>query len=56
MYIPKADPLSHIFTVFPPHQDARRVLELIASQTPGFIKDKAASDTVRFERHPELMV
>lgn len=42
--------------VLPVPEDARRVFEYIASQTPGFTKDKAAWDTVKFGGNPKPMV
>lgn len=43
-------------TVLPVQDDARRVFELLASQTPRFTKDKAAWDTVSFSGKPTHMI
>ncbi|KAJ5788367.1 CoA-transferase family III [Penicillium paradoxum] len=37
-------------------EDARRIFELLASRTPGFTKDPALWNTVKFEGRPEPMV
>lgn len=42
--------------VLPVPEDAKRVFEYLASQTPGFTKNKAAWDTVQFEGKPEPMI
>jgi hypothetical protein len=40
----------------PVPEDSRRVFELLASKTPGFTKDTALWDTVKFEGRPDPMV
>ncbi|KAL4805063.1 CoA-transferase family III [Aspergillus unguis] len=42
--------------VLPVPEDAKRVFEFLASQTPGFTQDKAAWETVRFEGKPQPMI
>lgn len=42
--------------VLPVPEDAKRVFEYIASQTPGFTKNKDAWNTVHFEGKPDPMV
>ncbi|KAJ5895260.1 hypothetical protein N7495_006951 [Penicillium taxi] len=42
--------------VLPVPEDSRRVFELLASITPGFTKDKALWDSIKFEGLPEPMV
>lgn len=42
--------------VLPVPEDAKRVFEFLASQTPGFTKNKAAWDTVHFEGQPKPMI
>ena len=42
--------------VLPAPEDAKRVFEFLASQTPGFTKNKAAWDTVHFEGQPKPMI
>lgn len=37
-------------------EDAHRIFELLAARTPGFTKDPALWDTVRFEGRPDPMV
>jgi hypothetical protein len=43
-------------TVLPVPEDSRRVFEYLASKTPGFTKDTALWDTVKFEGRPDPMV
>jgi hypothetical protein len=43
-------------TVLPVPEDARRIFKLLASRTPGFTKDTAIWDTVKFEGRPDPMV
>ncbi|KAJ5144623.1 CoA-transferase family III [Penicillium atrosanguineum] len=42
--------------VLPVPEDAKRVFEFLASQTPGFTKNKAAWDTVHFEGQAKPMI
>ncbi|KAJ6104079.1 CoA-transferase family III [Penicillium sp. IBT 18751x] len=42
--------------VLPVPEDARQVFEFLASQTPGFTKNKAAWDTVHFEGQAKPMI
>ncbi|KAJ6014932.1 CoA-transferase family III [Penicillium herquei] len=42
--------------VLPVPEDARRVFDILASRTPGFTKDKALWDTVKFEGQPNPMI
>lgn len=42
--------------VFPVPEDARRIFELLATRTPGFTKDRALWDTVKFEGRAEPMI
>lgn len=43
-------------SVLPVPKDAKRIFEVLASQTPGFTQNKAAWDTVRFEGQPKPMI
>ncbi|KAJ5543187.1 hypothetical protein N7535_005616 [Penicillium sp. DV-2018c] len=43
-------------SVLPVPEDARRIFELLATRTPGFTKDAALWNTVKFEGRPAPMV
>jgi hypothetical protein len=43
-------------SVLPVPEDARRIFELLATRTPGFTKDAALWDTVKFEGGPDPIV